>query len=53
MSLIQFFQGGHQSIYQLNEIHFRWGSKDTRGSEHTINGVSLIFGLRSIQGGSE
>jgi len=23
--------------YQLSQLHFHWGSKDDRGSEHTIN----------------
>jgi len=32
------FQGGLQDTFQLNEIHFRWGSWHDKGAEHTING---------------
>ena len=24
--------------YQFQQLHFHWGSVDTQGSEHTING---------------
>jgi len=32
------FQGGLEDTFELNEIHFRWGSWDERGAEHTVQG---------------
>lgn len=28
------------STYKVAQFHFHWGSNDTRGSEHTYNGLS-------------
>ena len=36
------FQGGLEDTFQLNEIHFRWGSWDERGAEHTVQGVKNL-----------
>ena len=30
--------GGLGGTYQLAQFHFHWGSSDTKGSEHTVNG---------------
>ncbi|VDI41513.1 carbonic anhydrase [Mytilus galloprovincialis] len=30
--------GGLPGTYEVEQFHFHWGSKDTRGSEHEING---------------
>ena len=29
-------------VYQFLQLHFHWGSKDTQGSEHTINGTEYV-----------
>lgn len=32
--------GGLDSDYQVAQFHFHWGSNDTNGSEHTIDGMA-------------
>ena len=30
--------GNLNGSYQILQLHFHWGSDDTKGSEHTLNG---------------
>lgn len=38
--------GGLLSEYGVEQFHFHWGGDDTRGSEHTINGVPFPMEVR-------
>jgi len=35
-------------VYQFLQLHFHWGSKDTQGSEHTINGTEYPMELHMV-----
>lgn len=35
---LKVFGGGLPGIYTVEQFHFHWGSEDSRGSEHEING---------------
>jgi len=43
-------QGGpyNGEVYQFLQLHFHWGSVDTRGSEHTINGTEYPMELHMV-----
>lgn len=32
--------GGLDGTYDFVQLHFHWGANDTRGSEHTVEGMS-------------
>ena len=34
--------------YQILQLHFHWGKVDTRGSEHTLNGVEYPLELHIV-----
>lgn len=40
-------------IYRLRELHFHWGSRDDRGSEHTVDGVKYSGELHIVHWNSE
>ena len=35
-------------VYQFLQLHFHWGSKDTQGSEHTIDGKEFPMELHMV-----
>jgi hypothetical protein len=40
--------GPLDSPYQILQLHFHWGSVDTKGSEHTLDGVMWVWILLTM-----
>ncbi|KAK6166210.1 hypothetical protein SNE40_022962 [Patella caerulea] len=40
--------GGLDAPYQVVQFHFHWGSNDTRGSEHTLNGRAFPMEMHVV-----
>ena len=38
--------GGLGATYRAAQFHFHWGSDDTNGSEHTVNGNTFPLEVR-------
>ena len=38
----------YKGIYDLRRIHFRWGSDETKGSEHQLNGIKHAAEIQFI-----
>ena len=39
---------GEGQSYQMLQLHFHWGADNSRGSEHTINGVEFPMEMHIV-----
>ena len=45
--------GPLSNSYQLLQLHFHWGSNDSQGSEHTINGERFPMEMHLVHQSSD